>query len=146
MRRRSRFAQILDEKLCAPQRTEAHRHQPQSRSAQGMLPHPFLFAAPYRVFKASAYLQHSECAAAPRRALAAHEHAALLALNHFGARLTADFTAHDLRRAFRGLARQYHPDRHPLCDQAEKAQLARVFSEIVAHHRQLTRVALPCPG
>src|SRR5436190_1406483 len=47
------------------------------------------------------------------RVLRPRECEALSAFNALGGGIDADFTASDLRRAFRRLARQYHPDRHP---------------------------------
>ncbi|HEV8396721.1 MAG TPA: DnaJ domain-containing protein [Vicinamibacterales bacterium] len=44
-----------------------------------------------------------------------------------------------LRRAYRALARRYHPDRHQGCSPAEREQLARLFAEATQHYRLLTR-------
>jgi hypothetical protein len=44
-----------------------------------------------------------------------------------------------LRRAYRTLARRYHPDRHQGCSPAEREQLARLFAEATEHYRLLTR-------
>ena len=144
MRRRPVFAQILDEKLCASERSDSRQPQPPSGSPRIAPAPPLLFAATHRRFNAAAYSAQVECASTPHRTLAAHEKRALSALNRLGARLTPDFTAVELRRAFRGLARQYHPDRQPLSDSAAQAQMARLFGEIVAHHRELKAAA--CPG
>ena len=40
-----------------------------------------------------------------------------------------------LRRAYRKLARRYHPDRHPASSLAERERLARLFAEATEHYR-----------
>ena len=44
-----------------------------------------------------------------------------------------------LRRAYRKLARRYHPDRHPASSLTERERLARLFAEATEHYRLLTR-------
>jgi hypothetical protein len=44
-----------------------------------------------------------------------------------------------LRRAYRTLARRYHPDRHPGCGAAQRQRLARLFAEATAHYQLLIR-------
>ena len=48
-----------------------------------------------------------------------------------------------LRRAYRTLARRYHPDRHEGCGVAERDRLARLFAEATSHYRQLIRRFAP---
>jgi len=43
-----------------------------------------------------------------------------------------------LRRAYRKLARRYHPDRHQGCGAAERERLARLFAEATDHYRLLS--------
>jgi hypothetical protein len=76
-------------------------------------------------------------AATPHRRLTPQEQHAFDALNRLGAGLPADFTAAQLRSAFRALARRYHPDKHPLALSGQKARLAEVFTAIVAHQARL---------
>jgi DnaJ-class molecular chaperone len=54
-----------------------------------------------------------------------------------GATLAGDFSDAELRRAFRLLARQYHPDRHPGAPAAEHARLSRQFASILGAYREL---------
>jgi hypothetical protein len=62
---------------------------------------------------------------------------ALAALNDLGADLGEDLSPNGLRRAFRQLARRYHPDRHPGSSAAEQDRLARLFAEATVHYRVL---------
>ena len=43
----------------------------------------------------------------------------------------------DVQRAFRKLARDVHPDRHPRASEAQKAELLKRFAEISAAYHQL---------
>jgi hypothetical protein len=75
--------------------------------------------------------------APPRTPLNARETRALMALNALGADLDGDLSVAELRRAFRRLARRYHPDRHPGSNTAEQERLARAFVEATEHYRVL---------
>ena len=54
-----------------------------------------------------------------------------------GASLDADFTADELRGAYRQLARRYHPDLHPACSEREKARLSALFTRAHASYQIL---------
>jgi hypothetical protein len=86
--------------------------------------------------QAQCRLPNAECRT-PARALTAREQEALDHLVALGARLGADFTARELRSAFRELARRYHPDRHPAGSTAEIADVTRVFATMSAHYQSL---------
>ena len=73
-------------------------------------------------------LVRSEAQPRPLRLLTSDEQEALGRLVALGARLDAGFTREELRRAFRSLARAYHPDSHPGLRASEKAHLAAVFA------------------
>jgi len=61
-------------------------------------------------------------------------------LVRLGADLADDFTAEDLRREYRQLARRYHPDGHAHCGALERAQLARCFVDAAEDYRCLREV------
>ena len=46
-------------------------------------------------------------------------------------------TPDELRRAYRTLARRYHPDRHHGCSPAERERLAHLFAEATEYYRML---------
>jgi hypothetical protein len=48
-----------------------------------------------------------------------------------------------LRRAYRTLARRYHPDCHEGRGPVERDRLARLFAEATGHYRRLTRRFAP---
>jgi hypothetical protein len=76
--------------------------------------------------------------ATPRTPLSPGERRALVALNALGADLGDELSIGALRRAFRRLARRYHPDRHPGSSVAERERLSRAFVEATEHYRVLS--------
>lgn len=74
----------------------------------------------------------------PRRLLTAARRAALDVLRASGAaELNEDFSAADLRRAYRRLALRWHPDRHVTAGPAERTALAETFARVTSAYRQL---------
>ena len=73
----------------------------------------------------------------PRRTLLPHEQRALDYLVGLGARLEPDFTNTELRTAFRALAREYHPDRHPGSSSQERDRLSVLFGRLRHAYDQL---------
>ncbi len=69
--------------------------------------------------------------------LTPRQQVALGRLIDLGARLGDDYSEHELRRAFRQLARDYHPDSHPGCNEFERARLSRTFATVHEAYRQL---------
>jgi hypothetical protein len=118
-------------------------------------PHPFLFARARFHFRATAYGSVASKSAAsrttrlvrplppppppPPRSLTASQQRAMEKMIRLGADLSADFTARELRTAYRTLARRFHPDRHPASTDSEKAGLARVFADLNESHQRLLR-------
>jgi hypothetical protein len=80
--------------------------------------------------------------AAPRRVLSTAQEQALAAFNELGASLGSDFTATELRAAFRSLARRYHPDRHPGTNDTQRSHLATLFAQAHSAYKHL-KIALP---
>ena len=66
----------------------------------------------------------------PKRTLMPHEQRALDYLVGLGANLGSDFTEAELRTAFRALAREFHPDRHPGSTQQQKERLTAMFRRL----------------
>src|SRR5207245_686341 len=98
-------------------------------------PPSFLFGPRRFHFQSTPYAAFKNAAPVPTplrrpRRLTPAQQRALDALVTLGAAIASDFSERELRTAFRGLARRYHPDGHPGSSDAEKARLARTFSDI----------------
>lgn len=141
MRGRS-FADVLDAALHGGVEPVAVRSASWGFAAPP--PGPLLFAAvpPPRPHARAAY----ELAAAagapfprprPVLTLTAPQQHALDGLNALGGRLPADFTAGDLRAAYRRLAHRLHPDRHHASGAIDRAHRARDFAEATDHYKVL---------
>jgi hypothetical protein len=63
------------------------------------------------------------------RTLSPRQRRALDRLVEMGAEIGTDFTPEQLRSAYRRLARRYHPDHHPETTEAQRQQLARLFTQ-----------------
>jgi hypothetical protein len=137
MQHAASFAQVLDETLAGCMGTaEADRPARTYRapqvlgffdfSAPGPQPSPWPRRAPA-----------PPPAPRVRRALTPWQRIALDELVALGADLSADFTQAELRTAFRGLARQYHPDRFAASSDSEKARLSRLFARAHGAYRTL---------
>jgi len=79
----------------------------------------------------------------PVRTLTPVQQRALDGLNALGAALTSGFTAHELRRAYRQLARRVHPDRHPHATAQERERLSRTFADATDNYRRLLALVEP---
>jgi hypothetical protein len=155
------FADILDQQLraVASRAPAAARAEPYYPSAP---PSPFLFSEAQRHFGAAAYgwsgrgptrlarppiatprPQPGSDRPRARRVLTERQQDALATLNTLGAGLAPDFTARELRSAFRTLARRYHPDRHPGGTPHEAAQLSRLFADVTTSYRRLFALCDP---
>ena len=80
----------------------------------------------------------------PVPAFTPRQQAALDTLLRLGARIDRHFTGEQLRREFRTLAFQYHPDRHQRSSEHEQARMARLFAQLhdaYDHLRQASAAA-----
>jgi len=135
------FADVLDAELG----THAAAPPLRSRSSDRPITPPlFLFGDPRFHFRPIpiAPVHHSIAARpaprpGPATRLKPHEQLALAALNRLGADLADNISSSELRRAFRRLARRYHPDRHPGSTKAEQQRLSRLFTELTTQYRLL---------
>jgi len=136
---------VLDEALARSVQERAHEPAASTASASSWawrseppLGSAFLFARPLT----SAAPRRAAGAAQPRPRRPAHrltdvQRAAFERMLLLGADLADDFTAEDLRREYRELARRYHPDGHARCGALEQAQLARSFAAAAEDYRIL---------
>ena len=141
------FAEVLDRTLAGwpvrPQAPPRHAgHAPFVRPLDG--PAVSIHATPYARLAAEAWRGRPLATPAPpprlprpARVLTAAQRAAVRQFVELGADLSDDFTDEELRRAFRALARRWHPDRHPGESPAEHARLARTFAAVMGAYRCL---------
>ena len=71
------------------------------------------------------------------RSLNPDQRVALTALRRLGARLTDDFDPCQLKAAFRRLALELHPDRHPAADSIHRQWLGTRFAVLCEAYRTL---------
>ncbi len=79
----------------------------------------------------------------PLRTLTSGQRQSLEALNAAGADLSDNFTAQELRRAYRRLAQRLHPDRQHDAGAAERTRLGERFGNATVHYRRLLAVVSP---
>ena len=65
------------------------------------------------------------------------EHEAFRLFQDAGAALAPAFTANELKRAFRRLARDLHPDRHPATSEVERNRLGAAFAAVRDNYLRL---------
>lgn len=108
-------------------------------AAAGILTMPLLAAPLGRGHAASLFRgAPPPCVERPRRRLTAVQHDALETLRRAGAHdLQSDYLASELKSAFRRLARQFHPDRHPAANAETHARLAAAFRQVRDAYRAL---------
>ena len=132
MRRQIDFSQVLQERLdacpVAEVATPARGGFPMPPSLGFFFNHPGLTSPVHS--SASARRWQAPKRQRPRRTLMPHEQRALDYLVGLGARLDSDFTEGELRSAFRALAREYHPDRHPDSSQQQRERLSALFRRL----------------
>jgi len=157
MGRAQTFTEVLEHEI------ELEAYQPVRRASgssqrQQMPPHPFLFVEPRFFFNATAYAPLAGAAGVPwhadlavpapqdaraSRPMAPGQARAFGELVSLGADLRPDFTAVELRSAYRSLARRYHPDSHPGSSEVAKVRLARLFADLTENYRRLLAMLEP---
>ena len=158
MGRAQTFAEVLEHELELGAYQPDRRASGVSRTRQATAPHPFLFVEPRFFFNATAYAALAGAPGAPwhadafvparqlprpSRPMAAGQASAFSELDSLGADLRPDFTAGELRSAYRALARRYHPDSHQGSSDVVKARLTRLFADLTEHYRRLLAVLEP---
>ena len=154
------FAEVLDEALRGYQPPVAAPERQQRFRTASL--HPFLFnrldypALHRRTGDPGGDLARAESQASranasrppdrPARRLSAVQQRSLDAFVQFGASISRDFSGHELRSAFRTLARRYHPDRHPHASESDKAALSRQFTAIASSYEILVTALDALPG
>jgi len=155
------FSDMLDEALAgerdsgttASHITAPSTYQPVNPFLFAKLPHSAVRPAPYRSAASSGLTERAGLAEAqppsavrqPARTLNAAQQQALDTLIALGAELHADFTARELRREYRLLARRIHPDRHHAGagTECEQQRLSRQFAMASDSYRRLLTIVDP---
>ncbi len=138
----SSFADVLD---LALGRTPAAPSTAPARAArsQPFGVAPFLFGRPLTSAKPRWPEQPDARPRRPRHELNQAQQAAFNRFADLGASLGADFSADELRRAYRHLAQRYHPDRHVAVSAGQRAILACGFADAAASYRSLRALVDP---
>jgi len=119
------FSDVLDEHLAGFPAEDAPSAAPRAYLPPTLGFFPFERRSPRRV-----------------RILSPLQETALAAFVRLGARIGRNFTDTELRSAFRMLAREYHPDRHPQSSDQEKSRLSAAFSQLTDAYEHLQNAAL----
>ena len=164
MRHGASFAEVLDATLRGYQPEVTDRPATASFRPTTLPPSPFLFtiADPARVgipsgatvatgraaqagasahreerVRSAASAAKVEAPARPGRRLTSDQQRSLDTFVDAGASIGPDFSADEVRSAYRRLARRFHPDRHPLASDGEKAALSHRFAAITMDYEVL---------
>lgn len=138
----SSFADVLDIALgrtpAAPSSAPAWAARPQPCGVA-----PFLFGRPLTSARPRWPQPPDARPRRPRHELNQAQQAALNRFAELGASLGANFSADELRHAYRRLAQRYHPDRHAAASAGERATLAGAFADAAASYRSLRALVDP---
>ncbi len=131
------FTDVFDEALRRVLATPVPTSAPWSAGAWPRAANPFLFTRPLTTaslrWPAEVHTRPSRLA----HRLNDQQQRAFDTLLALGGRLSGDFTAGDLLREYRRLAKCYHPDRHGAASDGDRDQMARRFSEVSGSYRCL---------
>lgn len=133
------FEEFLEEALRAADEADG-REQMWTRRLDAPVTSPLLiFATPVPPRRAPWAFTGEPRRRQPHR-LTVEQHAALESLTLLGADLPPGFTAEELRREYRRLARRYHPDGQQDGSALDRTQAARCFAQVVDAYRRLRLV------
>ena len=104
---------------------------------------PFLFTRPLTTASPRWPAEVHTRPSRPAHRLSDQQRRAFDTLVALGGRLSGDFTADDLLREYRQLAKRYHPDRHGAASDGDRDQMARRFSEVSGSYRCLCALVDP---
>jgi hypothetical protein len=138
------FSDILQDKLDVHLSEEAPTHTPAGFPTPpplGFFPSQFSPRVYLHVPASPRRWQAPPPPPRPQRTLMPHEQRALDYLVNLGARLDSDFTEPELRSAYRMLAREYHPDRHPGSTEQQKDRLTALFRRLRQAYEHLQGAA-----
>jgi hypothetical protein len=131
------FAEVLDQEL-ARLGSELDA-APVAAPTPSLAPASFVPFTPFEIPFLGRLTAYGAPSIAPSLPSGSGEARARLALESTSP-LPVDFTPAELRAAFRQLAREYHPDRHPDATGGEVLQYSRTFTTIASNYRRLASV------
>ena len=124
------FADVFGEALRRGLATPTRPSAPWSPDARPQAANPFLFTRPLTTASPRWPAEVHARPSRPAHRLTERQGLAFDTLLALGGRLSGDFTAEDLLREYRQLAKRYHPDRHGAASAGDRERMARRFAEV----------------